>query len=85
LLVAGGLRPAVLSPVHGLWMTLGYWMGWFNSRIILGLFFYGTLTPIGVVVRLVGQDFMRMKTASVADTYRLVRTARSPTHVRHQF
>jgi hypothetical protein len=85
LLIAGGLVPSVLAPVHRLWMTLGHWMGWVNTRIILGIFFYGILTPMGLAARMMGKDFMRMKSAPGADTYRVVRSRRSPTHVRHQF
>lgn len=83
--LAGALFPPVLAPVHRIWMTIGHWMGWINTRIILGLFFYGILTPMSLAAKLVGKDFMRIKAAPDANTYRVVRSPRSAAHLRHQF
>lgn len=85
LVFSGLVAPRLLSPVHRGWMALGHVMGWINTRIILSVFFCAILTPMALVARLVGKDFMRLKTPPGADTYRVPRTPRSATHVWHQF
>ncbi|HYN84617.1 MAG TPA: SxtJ family membrane protein [Pyrinomonadaceae bacterium] len=57
LLVAAGLFvPAVSTRFHALWMRLAAVLGYVNSRVLLGLMYYGVFTPYGVVSRLVGRD-----------------------------
>jgi hypothetical protein len=85
LMLCAWIAPRVLAPAHRGWTALGHVLGWINTRIILGLFFYGLLTPMALAARLMGKDFMRLKTSSGADTYRVVRSPRTATHVRHQF
>jgi len=81
----GGLWPSALKPLHRGWMALGHLLGWVNTRIVLGLFFYGILTPVGVVAKWAGKDFLRLHAGPDAGTYRIRRAARPVTHVRHQF
>jgi hypothetical protein len=82
----GAVLPRALGPVYRAWMAVGNAMGWVNTRIILGTFFYGILTPIGYIARWMGRDFMALQpTDPAAASYRVVRTARPVSHVRHQF
>jgi len=85
LVLFGGLRPTMLEPVYRGWMALGHVMGWINTRVVLGLFFYGILTPFGVIARLLGKEFLHVNIVSRAGTYRVRRAIRSVDHVRHQF
>jgi saxitoxin biosynthesis operon SxtJ-like protein len=85
LVIVGGVFPVALQPVYRAWMAIGHVMGWVNTRIILGLFFFGILTPFAFIARLLGRDFMGLSTNPDAGTYRVVRTVRPVTHVRHQF
>ena len=52
LIVPGALFPAVLRPVQRGWMAFAVALGHFNTRVILTLFFYLVLTPVGFVMRL---------------------------------
>ena len=36
---------AVLRPIYVGWMKFAFVLGWINTRLILGLFFYLILTP----------------------------------------
>ncbi len=82
----GGVLPRALEPVYRVWMAIGHAMGWVNTRVILGTFFYGILTPIGWIARAMGREFMALKPANpAAASYRVVRTTRPVSHVRHQF
>lgn len=83
--VFGAVCPSVLKPVHKGWMFIGHTLGWINTRIILGLFFYAMLTPMGVLARMLGKDFMHMRSDSDAETYRVSKLPRASTHFQRQF
>jgi hypothetical protein len=60
--ILGGLglvAPNLLGPVYTVWMKFGHVMGAINTRIILGVFFYLIMTPIGLAMRLFRWDPMR--------------------------
>lgn len=59
--VWGLVWPAGLKPIFRLWMGLALIMGWFVSRILLGLLFVLVLTPTGLLLRLTGKDLLDMK------------------------
>ena len=44
--------PMLLAPVERGWLTVGAWLGWINTRIILTVLFYVVVTPIGMVMRI---------------------------------
>ena len=49
------LKPAWLWLPHRIWMTIAGAIGWFNTRIILGLCFYLLIAPIGFILKLFGK------------------------------
>ena len=65
------LAPTTLKPVYVGWMKFGNVMNWINTRIILGILFYGIFLPIGVVMRLFGNDPMYRKLDSGLSSYRV--------------
>jgi hypothetical protein len=71
-------------PYQG-WMALGQVLGWINTRIILGLIFYGLFTPIGLVMRWAGRDPLYLRHDPHAETYRVNRQPRPSSHMRRQF
>jgi O-antigen/teichoic acid export membrane protein len=77
--------PSSLSVVYRAWMAVGNVLGWINTRIILGAVFYLVVTPIGALRRLIGKDPMGIKSKSDADSYRILRKPRSPSHLRRQY
>ncbi len=56
LVVLGTFAPAALRVPSRLWWRFATALGWVNSRILLSLFFFLVLTPIGLVFRLTGRD-----------------------------
>ncbi|MFQ5847549.1 MAG: SxtJ family membrane protein [Candidatus Methylomirabilales bacterium] len=48
--------PGLLGPVHRVWMRGAHALGEFNTRVLLGLVYYLVITPMGVVMRLLGRD-----------------------------
>jgi hypothetical protein len=61
LVVAGLLVPPLARAFHTFWMRVATLLGWVNSRILLGLMFYGVFTPYKLVGRLVGRDPLRRR------------------------
>ena len=51
----------VLLPLNKLWMRLGLLLGMIVSPIVLGVIFFGLLTPIAILMRLSGRDELRLK------------------------
>jgi hypothetical protein len=68
-LLAGIAAPGILKPVYLAWMTFAFLLGWINTRVILGLFFYCVMTPVGLVLRLTGKDLLEEKLDRTARSY----------------
>ena len=74
LFLAGGLfARSLLKHVYVAWMKFAFVLGWVNTRLILGIFFYGVVTPIGVIMRLTGWDPLTRKIDRSATTYWVTR------------
>lgn len=85
LMVLGGIVPQALAPVHKGWMWIGHLLGWINTRILLSVVFYGLITPIGIVFRLMGKDTMKQAFLEASPTYRVLRQPRPRSHMKFQF
>ena len=46
---------------YQLWMRIGYALGWFNSRLILGIIFILVLIPISIVMKFFQYDPLKKK------------------------
>ena len=69
LIVPGLLFPRVLRLVYMAWMALAFALGIVASTVLLTLFFYLVVTPVGRLARLFGKDFLNEKWNSSADSY----------------
>jgi len=65
-------------------MKFGHVMGAINTRIILGLFYYAIMTPIGLAMRLFRWDPMRRRHAE-AVSYRVASHAKTSQHMEKPF
>lgn len=81
----GAVLPESLRYVYQGWMSLGHALGWVNTRIILGIIFFGLLTPMAVVMRMAGKGAMQLALNAECSSYRVVRSPRSPEHMKNQF
>ena len=84
-LVTTLLNADVLLPLNKLWMGFGLILSIIISPIIMGVIFFGLITPYGIVMRLMGRDELRLKrTTSV--THWILRSQSSPqTDFKQQF
>ena len=83
--VSGAIAPRILDMPFRAWMKLGHVLGYINTRIILGLTFFFVLTPIGIVLRILGISQIRLKIDKNATTYRVVSNRRDRKHMERQF
>ena len=79
------LAPGVLAPVYRGWMAAAEVLAWVNTRILLGIVFYGLITPMGLIRRLRGADAMRRRGDPGAESYRVPKPPRAGTHMNRQF
>ena len=61
LILLGLLVPIILIPLQKIWMTLAVVLGFVMSRIILTALFYFVVTPIAIIAKLFGKDFIDLK------------------------
>ena len=55
------IAPTVLKPVHKIWMIFAVIIGWIMTRVILSVLFFSIITTIGIFTRLIGKDFLNLK------------------------
>ena len=61
MLVLAKIKPILLFYPYKLWMSLGFALGWINSRIILGIIFIFILQPIAFIMKLFKYDPLKNK------------------------
>ena len=77
LLVAfGAIAPCILKYIYLVWMGLALVLGFVVSHVILTVFFFLIITPIGLIARLAGKDFLRLKLDRQANSYWIPREHR---------
>ena len=85
-LLAALARPSALRPLNRLWMKLGLVLHRVVNPIVMGLLFYGTILPTGLLMRMRGRDLLRLKREPNADSYWIARTpGPAPESLRDQF
>lgn len=78
-LLAALAIPLVLSPLKRLWLKFGLLLHACMSPVIMGLVSYSTVTPMGIVGRMLGWDPLRLRFESDALTYWIERDPPGPT------
>ena len=61
--------PKILQPLNLLWFRLGLMMSAVVSPIVLGVLFYGLITPWSLFLKLCGMDLLRLKWDAKAPSY----------------
>ena len=69
LILAGLVLPGALALPYRPWMAFAHGLGWFNTRLLLTLFFYLALTPMGLLMRILGKRPLDMKWDPEAESY----------------
>jgi len=72
------VRPRVLHPLNRLWTALGLILHAVVNPIVLGLLFFATITPMGIVTRWLGKDSLRLRRDPEDLTYWIERRPPGP-------
>ena len=67
-LVLGLILPILLKPIYFVWMTFAAILGWIMTRVILTLVYFLIITPIGLITKFLGEDFLELKKSN-SDSY----------------
>jgi len=86
-LVVALVYPRILNPLNKLWLKSGLLLYKIVNPIVLGLLFFLTITPIGLLMRAFGKDFLRLKLDGDTRSYWIDRTPPGPPpqSMRNQF
>lgn len=78
LFVVASLIPRVLSPLNWLWFKLGLLLHAVVNPVVMALLFFTTVTPIGLIMRAMGKDPLRLRRDPAATTYWIERRPPGP-------
>jgi len=60
-LVLGLINSKILTSLNKLWFKFGLLLGKIISPIVMGLIFFLVVTPIGLIMRIIGKDLLNLK------------------------
>lgn len=81
ILISTFIQPLWLKIIYTPWMKIGNLLGWINTRILLGIVFFLIITPMGIMMRLLGKDPMQRCFEKKALSYRKIIIPQSPKHM----
>ena len=84
-LAAAWLAPGLLAPLNRLWTRFGLLLSRVMNPLVLGLLFYGMVTPMGLAMRALGKDPLRRRFEREAASYWIERRPRGPAPMSRQF
>src|SRR5262249_32677205 len=81
------LRPSLFHWPNFLWSKLGWLLGRIVGPLVTGILFYVVVTPIGILLRLLGKDLLRLRWEPHQKTYWIDRQppGPDPKTMMHQF
>ena len=59
-LFLGIINSNILSPLNKIWFNFGIFLGKIISPIVMGIIFFLVVTPIGLIMRLIGKDVLNL-------------------------
>ena len=68
-LIFGLINSKILSPFNKAWIKFGEILGLIIAPIIMALVYFIILTPISLIVRMLGKDLLGLKFLKKQDTY----------------
>ncbi|MGY8961232.1 MAG: SxtJ family membrane protein, partial [Alphaproteobacteria bacterium] len=79
------VRPGLLKPLNLIWFKFGLLLHKIVNPVIMGLLFYVTIMPIGLILRLCGKDVLNLRINKNAATYWIRREPVESDSMRNQF
>tara|TARA_B100000242_G_C42696962_1_gene326149 strand:- start:122 stop:514 length:393 start_codon:yes stop_codon:yes gene_type:complete len=59
-------KPVLLLYPYKAWISLGNFLGFINSHLILGAIFIVVLLPISIIMKILGYDPLKIKRSNIA-------------------
>lgn len=84
LMVVGIIYPHALRYIYLAWMSLAFVLGFIMAHVILTLFFLFMVTPIGLLARLTGKDFLSLKLDRSGKSYWIPRERKSKSSAEYE-
>ena len=60
-LILGLLNSKILTPLNKIWFKFGILLGNFVSPIFMGIVFFVVITPISLIMKILGKDLLNLK------------------------
>ena len=70
LIILSWSAPLSLGPLYSVWMKFGLMMNKITTPILLGIVFYLIITPIGIIMGIMGKEILQLKIDKNKETYR---------------
>ena len=67
--IVGLMQPRLVRPVYLAWMCAAFPIGWLISHLLLAGVFYLLITPLGLLLRLIGRDKLNLRFERKAKSY----------------
>ncbi len=78
LIISALVRPSLLSALNHIWLKFGLLLHRIVNPVIMAVLFYGTIVPIGLLMRALGKDPLRFRLDRTATSYWLKRSDERP-------
>ena len=62
-------KPDALYPLNKIWFKFGLLLGIIVSPIVMGIVFFIIVTPIGIIMRIIGKDLLNKKINNSVKSY----------------
>ena len=59
--ILGLANSYLLSPLNRIWFKFGLFLGKIISPLVMGVIFFFVVTPIGLIMRMLGNDVLNLK------------------------
>lgn len=77
--------PGLVYYPYRVWMSIAGVVGWINTRLILGVTYYGLILPIGIILRVTGKLQYRQVARGDRSYYRPSDSVRDKERLEHPF
>ena len=82
-LILAILNSRILTPLNKIWFYFGIALGKLVSPIVMGFIFFLVVTPIGIIMRLLGKDNLNLKKKSKGSYW--INKVKNKTNMKKQF
>ena len=83
-LILGLINSNLLKPLNFIWMKFGLMLGKFMNPIIMGLIYYLTVVPTGLILKILNKNLLNIKKKNDQKSYWIIKK-KSQSTMKNQF